>query len=373
MKYIKVVLLLLCVSIVGYSFLSLNNRIHAQEEIQTTDEETLWGKIVEVVEEGKKEFNNEKQLYQKLKVLVTKGSLSGEEIEIENGALPSSEVIKYHKGDRIIISHTFDEENNSEFFIVDFVRTKGLLILFLLFVLFTSLVGSKQGILSLLSMLISFVIILTFILPNIQSGKDPILISIIASIFIIPITFYLSHGFEKKVTVSIIGTIIALIITGILSHIFVKATYLLGTATEEILLLQTITNTQYNLKGLLLAGIIIGTLGVLDDVTVSQTSIVYQLYNLRKDLSTSQLFRESIKIGKDHIASMVNTLILVYTGASMPLLLLFMSSARPFEEVINMELISTEIVRTLVGSIGLILAVPITTYLACIWIKKERV
>jgi len=220
--------------------------------------------------------------------------------------------------------------------------------------------------------MITFVILFSFVLPQIQSGKNPVVIAILASIVIIPITFYLSHGFEQKTSIAILGTSIALVITGILSNIFVNLTYLTGTSSEESLFLQTSGGLQYNLKGLLLAGIIIGTLGVIDDITISQTAIVYQLYSLKNDMSFSQLFKKSIEIGKDHIASMINTLILVYTGASLPLLLLFMSSTRPFGEILSYEVVTTEIVRTLVGSIGLILAVPITTYLACHFVKKTR-
>ncbi len=222
-------------------------------------------------------------------------------------------------------------------------------------------------------MTISFAILFIFVLPQIQAGKDPVLIAILASIIIIPVTFYMSHGFEKKITVSVIATFIALVITGLLSSFFVDLTHLSGTASEESMFLQMSNGIQYNLKGLLLAGIIIGTLGVMDDITVSQTAIVYQLHDLKNDLPFSELFKRSIQIGKDHIASMINTLVLVYTGASMPLLLLFMNNPRPFDEILNFELITTEIVRTLVGSIGLILAVPITTYLACYFVKRTKI
>jgi uncharacterized membrane protein len=377
MKYPKIVLLITVLCMFGYLLLTPKLQCFAQQESNidqdiVQNEESLWGEITEILQEKELDFDGEKQLYQKLKINISKGSLKGEDIIVENGALPSCEVISYEVGDKVIISYSPGTENNDVFFIVDFVRTNGLLILFILFIILAVLVGSKKGALSLISMLISFVIIFTFILPNIQQGKDPVLITILASIVIIPVTFYLSHGFEKRITISIIGTIIALIITGILSNIFVDTAHLTGTASEEVLLLQILGDTQYNLKGLLLAGIIIGTLGVLDDVTVSQTAIVYQLNDLKKDLTSSELFKRSIKVGKDHIASMVNTLILVYTGTSMPLLLLFMNDSRPFGEIINIELISTEIVRTLVGSIGLILAVPITTYLACVWIKRKK-
>ena len=360
------------------SFLFTFQNIYAQEQqLENEDEiieqdEYLEGVIVEILEEKDIEFGEQTQKYQKLKIEITKGSLKGEEIVIENGDSPMSQVILYSKGDTVLISHSFSNDDNDVFYITDFVRTKGIVILFILFILLSVTIATKKGFFSLISMMITFVILFSFVLPQIQSGKNPVVIAILASIVIIPITFYLSHGFEQKTSIAILGTSIALVITGILSNIFVNLTYLTGTSSEESLFLQTSGGLQYNLKGLLLAGIIIGTLGVIDDITISQTAIVYQLYSLKNDISFSQLFKKSIEIGKDHIASMINTLILVYTGASLPLLLLFMSSTRPFGEILSYEVVTTEIVRTLVGSIGLILAVPITTYLACHFVKKTR-
>ncbi len=341
------------------------------QSIQIAETEYIHGKIIEILEEKEIEFQGLKQKYQKLKILVTKGILKDEEIVVENGAGSLVQAIEYHKGDRVIISYTKGIEGNDVFYITDFIRTNEILTLFIIFVIISLAIGTKKGLYSLLSMVISFIIIFVFVLPQIQAGKDPVFIAILSSIVIIPITFYMSHGFNKKTTISMMGTFIAVIITGLLANFFVNLTHLSGTASEESMFLQLSNGIQYNLKGLLLAGIIIGTLGVMDDITVSQTAIVYQLYDLRNDLPFSDLFKRSIQIGKEHISSMINTLILVYTGASMPLLLLFMNNPRPFEEILNFELISTEIVRTLVGSIGLILAVPITTYLACHFVKRK--
>ena len=349
-------------------FLFSKGNIFAQED----NIKYMNGKITEIVEEKEIEHKEtkEKQLYQKIKILVTKGDKKGEEIISENGTQPMGHTNKYRVGDEILISQMIDAEGNEIYYIVDYIRTKSLGILFAIFTVLAVLVGRKKGFLSLLSMALSFLIIFVFLLPQIEQGKDPILITILTSMIIIPITFYLSHGFNKKTTIAIVGTIIALIITGILSVIFSNLVHLSGAESEEVLFLQGMNNTTYNLKGLLLAGILIGTLGIMDYITISQTSIVHQLYDLKKDISTKELFKRSLELGRDHIASMINTLILVYAGASMPLLLLFLSDDRTFSEVISLEVVSTEIVRTLVGSIGLILAVPITTYLACYFVKK---
>lgn len=339
--------------------------LEIQPEVNTPETEYFKGTVTEILEEEQINYEDKSQTYQKLSVLVTNGDFKGEEVVVENGTINMSQEIIYELGDSVYLSYTRDQLGKSIFFITDFDRTEGLTILFVGFVLLTLLIGVKRGILSILALVISFVILFTFVLPQIQSGRDPVLIAILSSIFIIPVTFYLSHGFELKTTISIIGTFISLVITGILASLFVNITNLSGTASEEALFLQNVGGVVYNLKDLLLAGIIIGTMGVMDDVTVSQTSIVIQLHDLKKNISFGELFTRSIKVGKDHISSMVNTLVLVYTGASMPLLLLFMNNPRPIEELLSYELVATEIVRTLVGSIGLIIAVPITTALAC--------
>jgi uncharacterized membrane protein len=346
--------------------------IAIQPEVNTPETEYFKGTVTEILEEEQINYEDKSQTYQKLSVLVTNGDFKGEEVVVENGTINMSQEIIYEVGDSVYLSYTRDQLGKSIFFITDFDRTEGLTILFVGFVLLTLLIGVKRGILSILALVISFVILFTFVLPQIQSGRDPVLIAILSSIFIIPVTFYLSHGFELKTTISIIGTFISLVITGILASLFVNITNLSGTASEEALFLQNVGGVVYNLKDLLLAGIIIGTMGVMDDVTVSQTSIVFQLYDLKKKITFGELFSRSIKVGKDHISSMVNTLVLVYTGASMPLLLLFMNNPRPFEELLSYELVATEIVRMLVGSIGLIIAVPITTALACYVVTQYK-
>lgn len=344
-----------------------------QPEVSTPQTEYFKGTVTEIIEEELVQYENGEQMYQRLLITITNGDFKGEKVEVENGSTASLQEIIYEVGDTVYLSYTRDQNGKALFFITDFDRSNGLAVLFLGFVLLTLLIGFRRGALSILSLIISFAIIFIFVLPQIQAGKDPVLVAILSSIVIIPITFYLSHGFQLKTTISIVGTFISLVITGLLAVYFVNLVNLTGGASEEALFLQNIGGTVYNLRDLLLAGIIIGTMGVMDDVTVSQTSIVLQLYDLKKKITFSELFSRSIKVGKDHISSMVNTLVLVYTGASMPLLLLFMNNPRPFEELLSYELVATEIVRMLVGSIGLIIAVPITTALACYVVTKYKI
>jgi len=359
-------------------FVSLSSRVFAQEDsfqqIESPQEETLEATVVEILEEKEisAEFSEEKQLYQKLELFVTKGSFEDKKIIIESGNLPIANLQKYKVGNRVIVSYGKDFEGNDFFYITDYIRRGSLFWLFAVFVVLVALVAKWRGLTSLLGMTISFFIIFSFILPRISAGSDPIQTTIIGSFFIIPITFYFSHGFNKKTTVAVIGTVIALIITGILAGFFVESAKLTGFASEEAGFLQVIKQGSINIKGLLLAGIIIGLLGVLDDITVSQSAIVLQLKKANPKLKFEELYKRAMDVGQDHIASMVNTLILVYTGAALPLLLLFIDNPRPFSEVINYEIIADDIVRMLVGSIGLILAVPITTFIASL-VAEEKI
>jgi len=279
---------------------------------------------------------------------------------------------KYKVNDMLIISANKGQDGKINYYILDYVRRDILFFLFLIFIFFTLIIARLRGLASLFGMGISFLVIFFIIIPNILKGSDPVATTVFGSLIIIPSSFFLSHGFNKKTTVAIGGTIIALIITGILSVIFVEAAHLTGFTSEEAVFLQVIKQGSINIKGLLLAGIIIGVLGVLDDITISQSSIVFQLKEVNQKMNRDELYKRAMNIGQDHISSMINTLILVYTGAALPLLLLFVNNPHPISEIVNYEIIADEIVRTLVGSIGLIMSVPITTLIATLIVSKKK-
>jgi uncharacterized membrane protein len=348
-------------------FLSFSlSGVYAQE-LQSPKEEVLEGRVIEILKEDVVTQAGNQNLYQKLKVLITQGSLKDKEIEIEVGDIPIIGLPKYQVGDDILITKSLGLGNKEIFYLTDFVRRKYLLWLFLIFVILAVVVGRWRGVTSLLGLGISFLVIFVFILPQINVGRDPVTIAIIGSLAIVPLSFYLSHGFNQKTTVAMMGTLVALVITGVLAKYFVELARLTGYASEEASFLQSARPGIVNIKGLVLAGIIIGALGVLDDITVAQSAVVQQLKGANPKIKLKELFWRAMDVGQDHIASMVNTLVLVYTGAALPLLLLFINNPQPLSQVINYEIITEEIVRTLVGSIGLITAVPITTFLAAYW------
>lgn len=346
-----------------------------QESLLTNyQEETLEGKITKIV--GQRRIttsgSSKEQLYQQLEIQIVKGSIYGKIINLESGDVYQGSNTIYKVGDKVVIAYARDSAGSESFLITDYVRRTPLLVLFLLFVILTVFIGRWKGLSSIFGMAISFLVILKFILPSIYSGSDPVTIAILGSLAIIPVTFFLSHGFNRKTLVAIVGTLISLIVTGILATLFVEATKLTGFASEEAGFLNVFKEGTINIKGLLLAGIIIGVLGVLDDITISQSAIVQELKLANPELKAKELYSKAMSVGKDHIASMVNTLILVYTGAALPLLLLFVDNPRPFSELINYEIIADEVVRTLVGSIGLVLAVPITTFIASYAINNHQ-
>jgi len=323
-------------------------------------EEVLEGRVVDIVNVEEKAG-----AYQDLQILVKKGSLKGEKITVEVGGV--AEKVgepRYKEGDSVTVVRTRRASGEAAFYIRDFLRRKPLLWLFVIFIIVTVVVARFRGFTSLLGMAFSFLIIFKFILPRILAGWDPLFTVVLSSLILIPITFYLSHGFNKKATTAIFSTFFVLVLIGFLARIFTSSAHLTGFSSEEAAFLQVLGKTDINFRGLVLAGIMVGVLGILDDVTVAQTALVKELREENPRAPKKVIFNRALSVGKDHIASMVNTLILVYAGASMPLLLLFVSSSESFSQIINNEALAEEIVRTLVGSIGLIFAVPLTTYIA---------
>lgn len=275
-----------------------------------------------------------------------------------------------HVGDQVLVNFIKGPGGQEQVIIVDQYRLWPLAGLFVLFLCVVVVIGRRKGFFAFLGMAFSFLIIAQMVVPQILLGNNPIMISLFASFFIIPISFYVSHGFKLKTTIAVVSTFLALVLTAGLAVIFVNLAKLTGYSAEEATFISAQQGNTINIQALLLAGIIIGAMGVLDDITISQTSIVAKLKKANPKFTKWELFRESMDVGHDHIASLVNTLVLVYAGAALPLFVLFSSSQfGTLSEVLNMEIVATEIVRTLVSSIGIVSAVPLTTILAVWYIK----
>jgi uncharacterized membrane protein len=236
-------------------------------------------------------------------------------------------------------------------------------LLAVIFVIAVIALGRWKGLRALVGIVISFGVILFFLLPSLLRDNPAVPVALVATIVIAFLALYLAHGVNITTTVALVGTLASLFVIAFLSLVFVELTRLTGLAAEEAQVLR-VTAEALDLRGLLIAGIIVGALGVLDDVTVTQVSAVAELRRANPDLTRWELYTSAVRIGRDHIASTVNTLVLAYAGASLPLLLLFVQRDQPWARIGASEIVAIEIVRTLVGSIGLVLAVPVTTGLA---------
>lgn len=325
--------------------------------------------VVAVRDESTVDRGDHAQLVQSLEVRQVTGAAVGRTLVVENGQWSAVNVNRYAAGDRLVVEGTRHADGGVSYFIADYVRRAPMAWLFALFVVCVVVVGRGRGVASLLGMGLSFVLLFTFVLPQIGAGRDPIVVSVLAAAVIIPITFYLAHGPNRKTTAAVGGTLVTLVLTGLLARLAVDATRMTGFGAEEAYFLQIASEGEINLRGLLMASIIVGLLGILDDITVSQAAIVQQLKRASPGLSMGELYARAMDVGRDHIASLVNTLVLVYASSAMPLLLLFMGDDVRFREAINYEHVAVEVVRTLVASIGLIAAVPITTTLACALVR----
>lgn len=331
----------------------------------STQEETVQGQITAVLqEETTQDESGLTQIFQILETTILSGSHQGETVEITyNGLGPTLRDVRFEVGERALIMITQRPDGQLFFAVADHVRLFPLAALALLFALITVLVGRWQGFRALVGLGLSMVLIGGFILPEILANRDPVLASIVGMAMLTAVTLYLIQGWNAIAHTALLGILASLAVTGAMAVAWTSLAHLTGFGSEETLYLQA-TGVTLNMRGLLLAGIIIGAAGVLDDVVLAQAVTAFELVAANPALHFRELYQRSMKIGNAHLASMVNTLVLAYASAALPLLILFTLYQEPWYLTINRELIAEEIVRTLVGSLGLMLAVPLTSAIA---------
>lgn len=275
-------------------------------------------------------------------------------------------------GDRIIVADQgLEVDQRFRYYFLDFARTTWLIALFVLFAAAVIVLGRLQGLRSIVALALSFAVLAFFTLPALLESSAPVLVAIIGSAAVAAITLFFTHGVNHLSAVSLLGSLGSLGITGALAWVFVELTNLTGLSDEDALFLVT-GDGSVDLQGLLLAGIIIGTVGVLDDVTVTQAAAVAEIHAADPSMPSSRLYRSALRVGRDHIGSTTNTLVFAYAGAALPLLLLFTQVQLDISVVLTSEIVAIEIVRSLVGGIGLVASVPITTALATWAVRSER-
>jgi uncharacterized membrane protein len=249
--------------------------------------------------------------------------------------------------------------------LADLDRRAPMLWLAIAFVVIVSVLGRGRGVMALVGLAASLAVVIFFVVPAILDGRSPLAVALAGSVAVMLVTIALAHGLGAKSIAAALGTAVSLALTVGLALLFTNLAHQTGFGSEEATLLSAVGG-NVSLEGLVVAGMVIGALGVLDDVTVSQASAVMALRRANPGQTLGQLYRGALEIGRDHVAATVNTLVLAYAGASLPVLLVFSVGATPFADAVNGEAVAEQIVATLVGSIGLIAAVPITTALAAL-------
>lgn len=341
------------------------------------------GTITKILQEESFEIEGQRYYLQEVAVRVPNQT---EELQIVVGSeyQPLTAAQRLKPGSQVIVTPTqldltVGEEPASvpiepTWAVADVYRLPTLAFLTFGFVALILVVARWQGLRALLGMIMSLAVLFGFTLPQLIAGQSPVVISLITAAGIGVSTIYLSHGWNLKSHLSLATIMLTLLAVVGLAQSAISAAQFVGLGSEEAAFLQFGSTSQINLQGLLLAGIILGALGVLDDIVISQISVVQQLLLTKKNQEFGDVYQKALSVGKDHVASLVNTLVLAYAGANLPLFLLFyLNQAAPIWVSINNELIAEELLRTLAGSIGLVLAVPIATLVASwVWTRWPK-
>lgn len=343
--------------------------VQAQEEVGVVNEVILdtyvRGEVVSILEEGTESLGGLDDAYQIVLVELTSGTQAGTQITVE---YRSSSIgflnIQLHQGSSVILVYSQDARG-STYYILDQFRLPVVGFLAVLFGILAIVFGRWRGMMSLVGLGVSLIILVHFVVPHIMNGDNPVLVSILGAIGIAMSSFFLAHGCTKRTVLAFSATIFVLLIAFLGSHAVIIWAGLSGASSEEAVFLQMGYLQALDLRGLLLGGLVIGALGVLDDVTTAQVATIEEIARANRRLGARELYKRGIAVGREHIASLVNTLALAYVGASFPLFLLFsLPDNPPLWVILNGEMVTEEVLRALIGGSALILAVPISTALA---------
>lgn len=349
----------------------------ARAEPYRGEEIIFKARVIDILKEEEKETSRGEIIKQQNLLLLGIDKEFKEEEVVFNGIgyieLLNNRV--YKKGDSLFVLASWDQNSEQyNYYITDPARTDALLFISIAFVLLLFLIGGFKGLRSALSLFFTFLIIIFFIVPKILDGANPVLITAVGSFFILFSIIYLTEGFNTKSHIASLSIFLSLSLVIGISWLFISIGKLSGAFSEDIFILLNAGERIVNFKGFLLAGIIIGTLGVIDDIIISQVVSAEQIIEANPHQDWKDVFKKAHKIGISHIASMTNTLFLAYAGVSLPALILFVSPDNPFSgfiQIVNNEAISTEIIRALSGSIGILLSVPLSTFLASWWLTHQ--
>jgi len=348
--------------------------LQIQTGTSTFGSQTVLARVNNILEEGQITLSDKPQLYQTMQVEVLEGEYKGIPFQVDYGKTTlRSDNFRFAPGDQIYVIVNKSPNNELRAYYVDYKRTKPLAILLSAFILSILIMARWKGLRSLIALGFSMVMITGYIIPHILAGEDPVKVSIIGSVILMAVTLYLTYGWNLKTHASMLSIMLSLLLTGGLSILFVSLTRLTGYGDENAMYLMQASSIRIDPRGLLLGGMIIAALGVLDDLVTSQSATVVEIHDANLSLGFQRTLQKAMRVGQDHVAATVNTLVLAYAGISLPLLLIFTLGNGNYGFFINSEFLAEEIVRTLVGSLGLIAAVPISTLIATtLIIYQER-
>ena len=366
MKQFKWQIILIAASVIIFLVWPYFNNVQLPGEgFSTFGSATVRAEVTQIIEEGEIDMGGRMQAYQIARVNILEGEYAGIIMEIDYGKRQvRSDDYQLEQGTDVLVSISKTPDNVVNAYFVDYVRVVPIFWLTVTFAVAIILISRWKGVRAILSMAFSLYVIIGYIIPHILVGEDPLRVSIIGSIILLGVTLYLTYGWNLKTHAAVLSMVIVLLITGALSAVFVIITKLNGSGDENVMFLMQLMETPINLRGLLLGGMIIGALGVLDDLVTTQASAVFELHHANPSFGFRNLYASAMRIGQDHVAATVNTLVLAYAGASLPMLLMFSLARGDYGYLINFAFIAEEVVRTLVGSLGLIAAVPLTTVIA---------
>ena len=353
----------------SFLFIVFSTSVFAQTEDINFEERTLKAKILE---ENTEEFEEGRIKYrQQLTVEIISEQHFGEVIEIENNIMRNS-IYGEHLldvGDRIILAAFYENGELFEAHFQDLLRERGLIYLGILTFFLLLIIAKKQGIRTIIALLLTMGIIFFYLIPQIAEGAAPIQTAVLTSLVLIIIIQGIIGGFKIKSIAAIIGTAAGVICAGVLAYIFGNLVELSGLSSEEARLLLG-SELDFDPKGILFAGIIIGSLGAVTDVAMSIASVTESTWQTSQKMSIKELYKIGLQVGRDIIGTMSNTLILAYAGSSLSLFILFYHFSGGWIELVNMDLVATEIIRGLAGTVGLIITIPITAFSAAVLYNK---
>jgi len=358
------IILSLVIFLLALSFGPIVSAQSVHQDLQ----ERVKAQIIEILDERDREIvgTGATTTVQTVRAELLDGSRAGTVATFEN------EVIMVSVGDKVFLNRLEFIDGTELIQLHDVERRPQMLIVFVFFMVLVVLFAGWQGIRSVLSLSLSLGAILFLLVPALLAGYSPALVSFVVAGFILAVILFLTHGFRPHVVIAFFGTFSAVAVTCLIAWWVTSSMRFTGLTDDASVFLNFATGGSLDFAGLLLGGIIIGLLGVLDDVSITQASVVHELRRANQSLSMWQLYNRAIAVGRDHIGSLVNTLALAYVGASLPLVLLFARANSDLMMSLNQEVVAAELMRIIVGSIGLILAVPLTTLLAA-WYFKDKI